>query len=631
MTAPAMRLTRLSFTGTDMEVAAVDFGRDLSLFYGSSNAGKSFILKAVDYVLGSGAAFPGIRESEGYEHVFLSFVLEPDSRAVTLRRSTRGGGIEWIEGATDEKSAASIRSEALGAKHGAGRKGSTSLSERLLAHFGIHGAKVAVTQAGKTASFTMRNFMPYVIVDETSMLGNASPLKQDGQSTPSADKNLFRFIMTGRDDSSIVRVQNRNEASTSKAAKVELLEAMIADAETRVSRLQKEAEAEFSDDAEEVEDAVLSSLGDTFAEAQTRLDRLRSGRRDLLAEIDDVRDEASELDTSLVRYGDLEKTLHSDVRRLKAIEEGGYFLLRFDDQPCPVCGAEPGHQHRPHEQGVLERQHQASVVEIAKIERDIKDLRELVVSLTAQLERLRGRERRLRERLGEIDSQISAAVPHEASLRRNYLDLQGKFNRARLRSEAVAARDALQRQLDDVRRLKVSGGRAEGIKMGIDPVVGHDLSMVVADVLRKWEFPRVDGVVWNPETDDIQVNGHQRKQNGKGVRAIFHSALKVAVLIYCRSKALPHPGFVFLDSPLLTYRGPLLYEKYGELSADERQIVETPLSRRFYEHLASLADIGQFIVVENTDPPSGIETLAKVQIFAGENGAGRQGLFPSLR
>ncbi|UVK49158.1 hypothetical protein BPNPMPFG_006880 (plasmid) [Mesorhizobium sp. AR07] len=130
--------------------------------------------------------------------------------------------------------------------------------------------------------------------------------------------------------------------------------------------------------------------------------------------------------------------------------------------------------------------------------------------------------------------------------------------------------------------------------------------------------------------DDIQVNGHQRRQNGKGVRAIYHSALKVAVLIYCRQKSLPHPGFVFLDSPLLTYRGPLLYEKYGELDSYEKQIVATPLGRRFYEHLSSLADIGQFIVVENTDPPSGIESLARVQAFAGENGDGRQGLFPSL-
>ncbi|UVK49844.1 hypothetical protein DBIPINDM_007921 (plasmid) [Mesorhizobium sp. AR02] len=630
--APAMRLTRLSFTGKDKEVAAVDFARAVSLFYGSSNAGKSFILKAVDYILGSGDPFPGIEQSAGYEHVFLSFVLEPEGRPVTLRRSTRGGDIEWIEGASDEVSAASMPSEGLGTRHGKARKGATSLSEKLLGHLGVHDAKIAVTQAGKKDTFSIRNFMPYLLVDETSMLGDESPLRQHSRSMSGADKNLFRFIMTGMDDSSIVRVQNSNEAKTSKAAKAELLETMITEAEARIARFPESFLIDFVDGkgSDGVEDEVLSSLGDTFAEAQTKLDRLRVDRRNLMIDIDDVRDEASEIDTSLMRYGDLEKTFISDIRRLKAIEEGGYFLLRFDDQPCPVCGAEPGNQHRPHEQGELERQHQASVVEIAKIERDIKDLRELIVSLTALIERLRGRERRLKETLDNIDAQIKAAVPQEASLRRGYLDLQSKFNQARLRSEAIAARDALQRQLDEVKKLKTSQGRAEGITMGIAPTVGHELSMVVADVLRKWEYPRVDGVVWNPETDDIQVNGHQRRQNGKGVRAIYHSALKVAVLIYCRQKSLPHPGFVFLDSPLLTYRGPLLYEKYGELDSYEKQLAATPLSRRFYEHLSSLAGIGQFIVVENTDPPSGIESLARVQAFAGENGDGRQGLFPSL-
>lgn len=627
--APAMRLTRLSFKGKNKETAAVDFGHGVSLFYGSSNAGKSFILKAVDYVLGSGDPFPNIAQSDGYEEVFLSFVLEPEGRAITLRRATRGGDIDWIEGATDEEIAAEMPSEALSVKHGT--KNKSSLSGRLLEYLGIQDAKIAVTAAGKTNTFSLRNFIPYLLVNETSMIGDQSPLKQT-YSTGGADKNYFRFIMTGNDDSSVVRVQNKNEAQTAKIAKIELLEAMIIEANARIERF---PESELLNESGDIrtasaEDDVLSSLGDTFAEAQTRLDKLRTDRRNLLIEIDDVRDEANEIDTSLTRYDGLEKTFVSDIRRLKALEEGGYFLLRFDDQPCPVCGAEPGHQHRPHEQGQLERQHQASIVEIAKIERDMKDLRDLIVSLSAQLERLRGRGRRLKAALDDIDSQIRVAVPRESALRRDYLGLQAKFNQARLRNEAVAARDALQRHLDGVKKVKATGGSATNAPMGITATVEHELSMIIANVLREWNFPNVQAVVWNNVTDDVQVNGNQRKQNGKGVRAIYHSAMKVAVLIYCRQKSLPHPGFVFLDSPLLAYRGPMLYERYGKVDAEERQISETSLARRFYEHLASLEGLGQFIIVENTDPPSDIESFVKVMAFAGEHGDGRQGLFPPL-
>ncbi|PYF01804.1 hypothetical protein BJ122_11727 [Rhodopseudomonas faecalis] len=166
--------------------------------------------------------------------------------------------------------------------------------------------------------------------------------------------------------------------------------------------------------------------------------------------------------------------------------------------------------------------------------------------------------------------------------------------------------------------------------MGIASNIGHELSMIVKEVLQKWEFPFVEAVRWDPVSDDIEVNGWARKTNGKGVKAIFHSALKVAVLIYCRRKSLPHPGFIFLDSPLVTYRKPIMYEKHGELAADELAVSQTSLDRKFYEHLASISDLGQFIVIENADPPSGTEKLARIEVFSGQNGVYRQGLFPPL-
>jgi hypothetical protein len=38
--------------------------------------------------------------------------------------------------------------------------------------------------------------------------------------------------------------------------------------------------------------------------------------------------------------------------------------------------------------------------------------------------------------------------------------------------------------------------------------------------------------------------------------------------------------------------------------------------------------MGQFIVLENVDPPKDIERLAKVETFHGDPGEGRRGLFP---
>ncbi|WEF51003.1 hypothetical protein AFIC_002565 [[Pseudomonas] carboxydohydrogena] len=595
----------------------------MNVLYGGSNAGKSFVLKATDFVLGSGDPFPGVKESQDYESVFLSFVLEPAGSPVTIRRSVRGGGIDWYEGAADEASIGVIDAETLHQTHGKGRKGVGSLSERLLSHLGIAGAKIASDASGTPESFSFRHFMPYVLVNEGRMLGDDSPLRQGGPKR-GVDKNVLRFILTGRDDASVARVRTPKEARAAKAGKIELLEAMLADAESKLEKMG--SNPEFSAEDEE----ALESLGHAIGENQVKLDELRRERRTNLNSVEAVRAESSELETSLVRYKDLEKIFQSDIRRLQAIEEGGFLLRRFDDQPCPLCGAAPGDQHAPHEPEDLVRQHQAAVVEIKKIERDSKDLRDLIVSLSARLEGLRAREEKFSDDIRETENSITEITPREASLRQEYLALQSRFDGWRIRANAVAQRDALVRQLDEVRKLKTTTKRNDDVQMGIASNIGHDLSMIVTDVLEKWEYPNVEAVRWDPATDDIEVNGWPRNRNGKGVKAIFHSALKVAILIYCRQKKLPHPGFVFLDSPLVTYRKPIMNERHGELSDDERVVRETSLDRRFYEHLASLSDLGQFIVIENSDPPSGIEKLGRVEVFSGEKGVRRQGLFPPI-
>ncbi len=98
--------------------------------------------------------------------------------------------------------------------------------------------------------------------------------------------------------------------------------------------------------------------------------------------------------------------------------------------------------------------------------------------------------------------------------------------------------------------------------------------------------------------------------------------------MFCRERGLPHPGFLVLDTPMLTYRDPLR-SKEGALEADEQAIRNTSLKGFFFEHLSKIADLGQVIVVENVDLPDGIERLAHLEVFTGDPTSGRAGLFPT--
>jgi hypothetical protein len=155
----------------------------------------------------------------------------------------------------------------------------------------------------------------------------------------------------------------------------------------------------------------------------------------------------------------------------------------------------------------------------------------------------------------------------------------------------------------------------------------HECAQRVSKVLTAWQFPGDRHVSFDEETFDLKIDGKRRRDNGKGVRAITHAAFKVALLLHCRERNLPHPGFLVLDTPLLTYRDPLT-SKYGELTGDEEEIASMSLKDHFFRHLAAESVGAQFIILENVDPPANIANLAHVEVFHGKRGGGRFGLFP---
>ena len=130
----------------------------------------------------------------------------------------------------------------------------------------------------------------------------------------------------------------------------------------------------------------------------------------------------------------------------------------------------------------------------------------------------------------------------------------------------------------------------------------HDFAQTVSRVLTEWWFPGQRHVSFDEATYDLRIDGKPRRDNGKGVRAITHAAFKVALLMFCRERGLPHPGFLMLDTPLLTYRDPL-DSAAGPLSADEQAIKSTSLKDYFFAHLSSLGALGQIIVVETWNCP----------------------------
>ena len=84
-------LLHLTFTGDNKEPASIDFSPSVTVIHGPSDTGKSFIVDAIDFVLGAGE-LKEIPERKGYTRVLLGMEL-PNGERITLARSVDGGKV----------------------------------------------------------------------------------------------------------------------------------------------------------------------------------------------------------------------------------------------------------------------------------------------------------------------------------------------------------------------------------------------------------------------------------------------------------------------------------------------------------------------------------------------------------
>jgi hypothetical protein len=275
----------------------------------------------------------------------------------------------------------------------------------------------------------------------------------------------------------------------------------------------------------------------------------------------------------------------------------------------------------------IKRAHAAANSEIEKIRKQQRDLRRTIQSLDVEGVQLEASLEGLEAELVQVEADLERLAPGAKESRKRLDEVLEVRDRVRRGLDLLQQRDSLQLRKDALAKAKPPS-KADRPVLGTPSTVMHDFAQTVSKVLTAWKFPGDCLVSFDEGTYDLKIDGKNRKDNGKGVRAVTHSAFKVALLMFCSERGLPHPGFIVLDTPLLTYRDPI--RTNSPLSADEQALRGTSLKQHFFEHLASIAGLDQIIVVENVDLPPTLGKMAHVETFTGDPAHGRFGLFPQL-
>ena len=613
---PGLRLRSLGFFGPQKPPAVVTFGPGLNVVYGASNAGKSFIVEAIDFMLGGGQALRDIPERVGYDRVVLGLETLA-GETFTILRSIDGGGFRLYQGLHETPPTDDVESRVLDERHS--DRNDANLSAFLLGLCGLAGKRLRKNARGELQSLSFRNVARLVIVNETEITQQTSPLFDGNYVANTPNLATFKLLLTGTDDSALVASTRREPEELSRDAQLQLLDQLLDDHRDRLKELTKSPK-ELQEQLGRI-DASLAQHAAQVNTTEAEFQQAAGRRRELRKKLEESRDRRAEVGALLERFSLLDRHYDSDIERLSAIEEGGTLFSVLGSGHCPLCGAAPDH-HRPDAEcgGNIDAVVEAARKEIAKI----KVLRGELATTVRELEREAASfDRRMPATVKELEA-ISDSVdglisPRLSKLRASYAELADKRGEVR---EALALYATVQ---DMERRREELEKGAEAEKAGtlasadIPTTVADGFAQTVEAMLKAWHFPEAGRVFFDPKARDLVISGKSRSAFGKGLRAITYAAFTLGLLVYCRARQTPHTGFVVLDSPLLAYREP---------DGDEDDLQGTDLQEKFYDFIQALPGDTQVIVIENTDPPEAIRNRNQSLMFSKNPHQGRYGLFP---
>lgn len=613
---PGLRLRHLVFHGPNRLPAALEFGPGLNVIYGASECGKSFVVEAIDFMLGGKLPLRDIPERIGYDRIFLG-IETLGGEQFTLIRSTDGGAFRVLSGLHRQPPPESAESVVLADQHN--EKNEENLSMYLLHRCALHGKRVRRNKQGETNSLSFRNLARLLIVTETEIMAQRSPLSDGNPMSDTPNFATFKLLLTGVDDSALVSNKPKAPEDQSREAQLDLLDQLLDEHRKRLSHLTRDPDG-LEDQLQRIEGTLAhhsTQLATTDAEYRGLADR----RRDLRKRFEEGTDRRIEIAALLERFILLERHYVSDFARLRGIEEGGTLFEVLAQAPCPLCGAAPADHRRDTDcDGNVEAVVAAARSEIAKIEMLRSELSDTLKSLHKEAAGFDKRLPKLDEEITSLSLSIEQLIaPKLTQLRASYASLVDKRGEVR---EALAIYKSIKDT--EARRIRIEGTMEDRKEATVSE---GDLSAAVAEafaiqveaVLKDWHFPEAERVFFDAKNRDLVIAGKPRTARGKGMRAITHAAFTVGLLQYCKTNDTPHPSFIILDTPLRAYREP---------EGVEDDLRGTDLNLSFYSYLAALDPDRQVIVVENTDPPAFIMIKPQVTMFSKNPHSGRYGFFP---
>lgn len=596
-------ITELQLQSSSKKPAIVTFSPGLNVITGPSNTGKTYIYQCINYMLGGSKPPKAIKQAAFYQTVIMK-IRSNGGKRYTFQSDLKGG--DFLVSGDDIEFPVK-----LSRKHDPDRN--DTVSAFLLELNNLLGRRVRMDAKGRTRTISYRDVVRFLIAREERIITEQSPVLSGQNATVTVDKNVFKLIVTGNDDSGIVEQLSTGEVKH-RNGKIEMLAELISENQKELNQFAGVEEPEVRITR------IIKATADLKLEHDQLKDEfqlLNQRRADLTEQLTTVANQKRYIDEILVRSGILQQQYRVDYQRLNSTIEACYLI---EDNPtleehCPVCSTPLGVKN-------IEGEIQAIVIacekELGKLDGLIREAEAAENIMKAESEgfhaQMTGLERNVMDVSDIIDRGVALRMKAIFEQIAELNGVKDNLNRAIFLKEKITSFEKQKTLI----RSSIPKINKEDKFPDLSTGDVHDLSVILKGVLKAIKYPAITDVAFSETASDFVISGEARELAGKGFRAITYASFLIALQEHLVTKTYSI-GPTILDSPLVTYR---------KAVADGEEI-PIDLAMEFYRYLASNKKVDQVIIFENEEPPVEIRSSINYIVFTGNTHYGRYGFIPT--
>ncbi len=585
-------IEKLELLADSIETVSIEFKKGLNVIYGPSDTGKTFIFQCIDYMLGKSNRPKEIPEAKNFNMIYLS-IRTLEGKKFKLKRALSGGNYKVVN--VEDNTTFELTD-----KNGTNDR---SISDFLLDILNLSNKKIRKNANGETKNLYFQQLKRFFLVDEVHIITEESLLISEQYTEQTFEENLFKFLMTGKDDSNIITALKPKDIQN-KTGKIEVYNELISQLKEQL----KDINYKKVDEQIKKLNTTISNFKDVESSLSKELNQLNSKKNKLTKKIDEDKKSWISFDEILKRSSILKKQYASDIARLKAnIELGTMFPEKKTS--CPVCDSTIL-ENIDIEKLILATE--SEIDKTSKLLKEVEKSESIFIKDKSSVEsKIQDLESELKTIILTMEEKVNTEIRGILSKIKQYTDKrEGLFKIKLLKDNLdryVAERDKIQDIININKKNKKETNYEKLTTSLLDPIITN-----IKTILTSIDFEKIEGINigFSEKNLDIVIGQKNRKDYGKGYRAILYAVFIISILEFLRTKDY-QIGLTVIDSPLNPYKPD---------DKDDNGKVSINLAEEFYRYLADNIIEEQVILIENTQVPDNIKDKVNYKKFTKENG-----------